>query len=134
MRVVLDPNVIVSGLLSTRGAPAEILDAIVRLELRPLLSRLLMAELEDVLGRPWFEQRIPARTRRATLDALVRSGEHVEDGATVAFDDDPKDAYLIALALLHDAPLVTGDRALQAAALPIIVLTPRQLADHLNGQ
>lgn len=134
MRVVLDPNVIISGLLSSAGPPAEILDAIDELRVLPVVSPQLVAELRVVLDRPWFAERLSFEVRVTTLDRLLSVAEHVEDVLTVSFDTDPKDAYLIALAISYDVPLVTGDRDLQRAVLPIIVRSPRQFVDLIKGQ
>ena len=54
MRVVLDPNVIVSALLST-GTTAAVLDAwLDRQAYDPVVCPTLLAELEEVLSRPKF--------------------------------------------------------------------------------
>lgn len=134
MRVTLDPNVIISGLLSSAGAPAEILDAIDTLRVLPVVSPRLVAELRLVLDRPWFVERISQEVRVTTLDRLLSAAEHVEDTLHVTFDADPKDAYLIAIAISHEVPLITGDHALQRAKLAITVWSPRQFIDLINGQ
>lgn len=52
MRVVVDTNVLVSGLLSSSGPPAKIVNAILTGTLIPVMSEATLAELEDVLFRP----------------------------------------------------------------------------------
>ena len=50
IRVVLDTNIVVSGLLSPRGSPADILDATSK-QFRCFASEFLIEEYRDVLTR-----------------------------------------------------------------------------------
>lgn len=52
MRVILDTNVLVSGLISEIGPPARIVDAVLRGEIIPVMSPATFAELEDVFHAP----------------------------------------------------------------------------------
>lgn len=54
MRVVLDTNVLVSGLLNPHGAPGRVLDLLLVGGLRPLFDDRILHEYRDVLGRPKF--------------------------------------------------------------------------------
>lgn len=56
MRVVVDTNILVSGLLSSKGAPARIVDAILHGSVVPIVSEATFAELKDVLSRPKLER------------------------------------------------------------------------------
>jgi uncharacterized protein len=51
LRVVLDTNIVVSGLLSPRGSPAAILDAATSKQFRCFASDSLIEEYRDVLTR-----------------------------------------------------------------------------------
>ena len=55
IRVVLDTNIIVSGLLASDGLPAAILDLALQSKVRAALSRPILAEMERVLRRPRFD-------------------------------------------------------------------------------
>lgn len=55
IRVVLDTNVIVSGLLASDGLPAAILDLTLQSKVRAALSHPILAEMELVLRRPRFD-------------------------------------------------------------------------------
>lgn len=55
IRVVLDTNVIVSGLLVSDGIPAAILDLALQSKVRAALSQPILAEMERVLRRPRFD-------------------------------------------------------------------------------
>lgn len=54
MRVVLDTNVLVSGLLTPHGASARVLDLMLAGDLVPLVDDRIMDEYRAVLHRPRF--------------------------------------------------------------------------------
>src|SRR5437879_13573467 len=58
-RAVTDTNTAISGLLWS-GAPRQVLDAARRGDVLLFTSPELLAELEDVLGRPKFAKRLEA--------------------------------------------------------------------------
>lgn len=57
MRVIADTNIIVSGLL-WRGNPRQILDAARAGDINLFTTAVLLAELEDVLSREKFAERL----------------------------------------------------------------------------
>src|SRR5436190_13626800 len=63
LRVVLDTNVVVSGLLHQKGAPAAILDAATSKQFRCYISEFLLDEYREVLTRDYLglDQRRTAR-------------------------------------------------------------------------
>ena len=56
MRVVLDTNIFVSGLLSAAGPPARIIQAVLKRRIIPIMSPDTFAELEAVLRRPKLQR------------------------------------------------------------------------------
>ena len=68
MRLVLDTNVVASGLLWT-GTPARLIDAAQSAEIEVFTSRVLLAELTRILRRAKFAKAIAAS--RLSLDDLV---------------------------------------------------------------
>lgn len=134
MRAVLDINVIVSGVLSSRGAPASILRAWTEGVFELVASPMLIAELRRVLAYPRIAQRIAA-DGAADLVALI-------ERAAVWFDDpddppsvrsqDPLDDYLIALAESSRSMIVTGDSDLLELAGTIPVRSPSAFANDLS--
>jgi putative PIN family toxin of toxin-antitoxin system len=75
MRIVVDTNVLVSGLLSPHGPPGRIVDGLVAEELRALFDDRILDEYRDVLERPKFK--FGVREIDDFLDQLVAAGEHV---------------------------------------------------------
>ena len=128
-RVVLDCNVFVSALLSSDGAPAQILERWADGAFDLIISPLLLAELERVLGRPKFRASIDAIHAEALLSGVIDDGLLVEDPPPqLGLTPDPGDDYLVVLARKADAHcIVSGDahlRELTDAVPP--VLTPRE--------
>lgn len=70
MRVVLDTNIYVSGLLSAVGPPARIAQAVLERRVVPVMSAASFAELSTVLHRPKLQP------------AFARAGVHLENFLT----------------------------------------------------
>lgn len=135
LRVVCDPNVLISARLSPRGAPAQILKEWTEDRLELIVSPLLLAELGGVLERPKFRRWLTVEEARAFVDALRTGAVVVHDPpALPGVTPDHKDDYLVALARAADADrLISGDphlTDLPAADPP--VLTPRAFVDGLG--
>lgn len=133
MRAVLDPNIVISGLLSPRGAPARTLRAWQEGRFSLIVSPALLDELTRALAYPKLRKRIPDRAAAAVLDLLAH-------GAIVADDvpdpprrsADPGDDYLLALAERHRAVLVSGDTDLLALKDRFPVFTAGEFLDWLD--
>lgn len=135
MRVVLDSNVFVSGLIGKEGsAPQLVLEALGADQIQVVVSPRLIDELEAVLARPKFASRTTAQERDEFVARIQDQAELARDPEPgTASVRDPKDEYVVALARTErvDA-IVTGDRDLLDAGLEELqILTPRQLLDML---
>lgn len=112
VRVVADTNTVVSGLL-WRGIPRQVLDAARAGTIQLFTSAVLLAELEDVLLRPKFAQRLVlAGTTAHELvlgyAALAAVVEPAAIGPVIAAD--PDDDAVIACAVAAQAHIiVSGD-------------------------
>lgn len=49
MRVIIDTNILISGLISKNGAPSKIINGVLQAQLVPVCSLATLAELEDAL-------------------------------------------------------------------------------------
>jgi putative PIN family toxin of toxin-antitoxin system len=135
VRTVLDPNVVISGAISPRGAPAEVLRSLAGGEFEFIVSRALLEELERALAYP----KLRSHVSESEAADLVR---WVADSASVVIDPDndppvrsrdPGDDYLIALASVHRAALVSGDKDLLSLEGKIPVFSPRAFLEILAG-
>ena len=110
MRIVLDTNVLVSGLLSPFGPPGEI----VRLASSGLvvlcLDARIAAEYRDVLSRPRFG--FDPDAVASLMDYLVSNGEMIGSQPLARRLPDPDDEPFLEAAISGGADcLVTGNMA-----------------------
>ena len=135
MRAVLDPNVLISALLSPSGAPARVVLAWQQGRLELIVSDELLGELERALGYPKLRRRIApdeAAEIVAWLQRSARVAPDVRDPPSRSAD--PGDDYLIALAERERAALVSGDRDVLALAAELPVFSPSAFLDWLDQQ
>ena len=133
MRALFGVNVLISGLLSRRGAPARLLGNWLEGEFELVVTERLLAELEVTLGRPKLRRHFDDADVREFLQLLRGLAETVEDPAAEPgiISRDPKDDYLIAAAAFARAMLVTGDAHLLELEGSIPVHSPRAFLDSL---
>jgi uncharacterized protein len=141
LRVVLDTNVFVSGLLSRGGAAARVLDAWRERRYILATSPAIIAEIQAVLNYPHIqakyailEEDINQFIAILNQDALLVPGKTRVAGIIPA---DPKDEKFLVCALESQADLiVSGDHHLLELGVyqDIPIVTIRQLLDQLPGE
>ncbi len=139
MRVVLDTNVLASGIIgyqNQRSSPGQLLRAWRRRRFELVLSEHILSELERTLQSPYFQRRLSplqvARVlallrRRATLISITV----VTQGIATHPEDDP----VVATAVSADADfLVTGDRELEklGTVAGTTLLNPRNFLEVIS--
>ena len=135
MRIVLDTNVIVAAMQSTRGASNALLQRIGTPAFRPALSVPLLFEYEDVLSRPQFSFD-PARVD-AILDYLtLESSHHRINFLWRPHLSDPKDDMVLELAFNAQYPLIVTFNIKDfksASQLGIRAVQPREFLTLIGG-
>jgi putative PIN family toxin of toxin-antitoxin system len=134
LRIVLDSNVLVSGVLRAAGPPGRILDLVLGGRLQLLYDDRILAEYEEVLARPRFGT--PRDALEDLLDALRASGEAVVAPPVRIRLRDPDDLpFLEVAAAASGAALVTGDRGLATAgrSLGLRCFSPNLLLAELHA-
>jgi putative PIN family toxin of toxin-antitoxin system len=112
VRVVVDVNLLVRGILSGRGGSAVLIRALKQGRFIPVASRLYLQEIYRVLGYPRLLRRYPVthRQRRRLIAQIYGRAVWVEPVTHLALCRDPHDDYLLEMALLGRADyLVTED-------------------------
>ena len=110
MKVVLDTNVLVSGLLNSRGNPATILRLALNRAFQSCHDKRMLAEYSEVLARPRFKFD-PIRVR-SVLTKLEADGLSFVPSNELLDLPDPDDEPFLAVALASSADyLVTGNIA-----------------------
>jgi len=108
LRIVLDTNVLVSGLLNPRGAPGRIVDLILAGEVKILYDDRILAEYWEVLRRPRFG--FEEGDIRRVLDYLAFHGEAVSALPLAVNMPDRDDVPFLEVAVSGQADaLVTGN-------------------------
>lgn len=135
MRIVLDTNVLVAGLLSAAGPPGWILEAVIMGELELAFDMAIREEYEDVLRRAEFQ--FPRNRTDDLLAVIDRFGLLVTAaprGATPL--PDPNDEPFLAVAAATGSVLVTGNvRHFPARSRGgVRVQTPREFLESVRGR
>jgi putative PIN family toxin of toxin-antitoxin system len=132
IRIVLDTNVVVSGLLSPHGPPGLVLDLVIEGSLEVAYTPRIVAEYREVLARP----RLALDT--AEIDHVLNV---IDDLGVPAIAPpwpltlpDPSDGEFLACAAAAAAILITGNlRHFPAAARRgVDVMSPRAFVDRLQ--
>lgn len=135
MRAVLDPNVVISGLISGSGPPARILLGWREGDFEVIVSELLLQELGRALAYPKLRRHISVADADAALRWLSEGATRAEDPAhpRALRSADPGDDYLVALAAQEHAALVSGDGHLLELRRRIPVYSPRDFLELISG-
>lgn len=136
LRAVVDPGVLISSLISPRGAPGELAQRWIEGEFQLLWSPQLLNELELVCARPRFREWFSLDEATIIVGLIRDAGEACADVPTDAPPPpDDGDRYLIDLAVASRADcLVTGDAALLSHTVQgLRIASPRALIAVLDA-
>ena len=127
MRVVLDTNIIVSGLMSVSSPPAQILNAVRGGQVVAVMSEATFAELEHVLHRPAVQRYF---THTTITPAAFLAELRVQADLVIPIPNtvpirDARDRVFLDLLTTEPPPqyFVTGDKdfeASQYSGVPVI--------------
>lgn len=111
MKIVLDTNVVVSGLLQSQGNPSQVLMLALAGAMQVCHDKRILAEYTEVLARPRFklnENRVREVLTKLEVDGLAVDATGQRDLDLPDADDEP----FLAVALAAQADyLVTGNLA-----------------------
>jgi|SRR5664279_5854449 putative PIN family toxin of toxin-antitoxin system len=124
-RLVLDTNVVVSGMLFPSATPGR---ALLKAQAhRVLVSEATLLELVEVMSRARFDRYVEAEVRRQLVVAYMNASETVEITSSIRACRDARDDMFLNAAVDGRADLiVTGDMDLLALNpfQGIAILTP----------
>ena len=109
MRCVLDTNVLVSGMISTTGCVARVVDFLRVDRLVLVVDDRILAEYADVLTREYLRRYFTLAEAENTVEFLRHASDHVVSSAVVSSLPDPGDIPFLEAALTRAVPLVTGN-------------------------
>ena len=135
-RVVIDPNVFVSALMTKPGSPTlAVAQAVTSGTLKLVACPTLLQELTEVAHRERFRRWFTVEDAQHLVDALTLIAELHPDPPTIpSVCADPDDNYLFALAQSAGISIIiSGDRRVQATAVSgIEVMSPRAALAKLD--
>ena len=112
VRVVLDTNILVSGLISSKGAPHAVLGAWRRRTFTLISHPWQIEELRDVSRRDKIRSRVMRHDFGRLINQITEVAQMVGRLSQVSRSPDPNDDFLLALCDAGAADrLVTGDKA-----------------------
>ena len=138
MDVVLDTNVVISALISPRGAPAQIYRAWQKGRFTYVTSPPLLDELARALSYPRVRKYLAwtDAERDEFLEALAFAAKLVIPNIQLqVIDEDPDDNRVLEAAVAADVShIVTGDRHLLALESyeRVEIVTPARFLAHLS--
>ena len=109
MKVVLDTNVLISGMLNPYGPPGRIIDFLRSDVLQLVVDDRILAEYIDVLGREYFLNYYTESDREDIIDYLSNNTCYSSSSVIVHDMPDKGDTPFIEMAITEDIPLITGN-------------------------
>jgi uncharacterized protein len=140
IRVVLDANVLVSGILSSNGAPARILDAWRERRLQLCVSTPILDEVARVLRYPKIAKRHGWTEEETDVFVSTLASLSVPTMPEISLEvivRDPTDnRYLECAVAARARYVVSGDRDLLDLQTyeEIAIVTPRVFLDRLDAR
>jgi putative PIN family toxin of toxin-antitoxin system len=134
MRVVLDTNVLVSGLLNPFGPPAAIMQMAIRGELVVCHDARILTEYGQVLRRPKFQ--IHPTEADAVLEQIQARGSLVASQPLAAPLPHPDDEAFLEVAVAGQAEfLITGNlKHYPSRCGGVRVVSPRKFLQEWRGR
>jgi uncharacterized protein len=134
-RIVLDTNVLVSGMINAHGSPGRIVDLIREARVELLVDDRVLAEYREVLNRPKFRRYFNQHAVRDIMIFLEQNSTYLVPVESISGLPDPDDVPFAELALSAGAPLVTGnaDDFPPSLLRSISVMTPTAYLKQRQG-
>jgi putative PIN family toxin of toxin-antitoxin system len=133
MRIVLDTNVVVAGLLTDHGAPAQVVDLCLSGDLTLVVDGRILREYHEVLHRR--ELALPPRDIADFLGLMDYAERAIGVPLPLEFPDQGDLPFIeVAVAAAVDA-IVTGNVKhfhSREGRLDLDILTPRQLLNRIS--
>lgn len=129
LRVVLDTNILISGLLLSPSIPQQIFDRVTDTGTL-LISEETFEEISQTITRQKFDKYLSLENRLLFISSLRNKAKIVKVTETINICRDPKDNKFLELAISGKAThIITGDKDLLELNpfRGIAILTPKQL-------
>ena len=109
LRLVIDTNILISGLMSVNSLPQQVFDYATSQAIL-LISDEVQSEIENVISRPKLQKYITLERRTKFLSELSKQVERVTINQQIRACRDPKDDKFLELDVCGEANyIITGD-------------------------
>ena len=128
MKVVLDTNVLISGMLNPSGPSGQIIDFLRSDVLQLVADDRILSEYIDVLRRDYFLKYYTESDREDIIEYLSKNTHYSSSSVVVHDMPDKGDTPFIEMAITEDVPLITGNikHFPKQARKGCIVISPAQ--------
>ncbi|WP_045222007.1 putative toxin-antitoxin system toxin component, PIN family [Desulfonatronum thioautotrophicum] len=109
MIVVMDTNVLVSGMINPHGPPGRLVDLLRSGDLRVAVDDRILAEYVNVLHRPRLSRYFVSSDLTQIMDYLRSGSMHVLVRQHIRGLPDQSDAPFLEVAIAANVPLITGN-------------------------
>jgi putative PIN family toxin of toxin-antitoxin system len=133
MRIVLDTNVLVSGLRTPFGSSGEIVRMVFSGELILCIDARILSEYKEVLNRPKFK--FDKNKVAILIDFIMQYGQVVSSSPLKSPLPDPDDEAFLAIAIVGNVKiLITGNKVHYPSSSRegIEILSPSEFIDFLR--
>ncbi|MGC8707576.1 putative toxin-antitoxin system toxin component, PIN family [Athalassotoga sp.] len=130
MNVVLDTNVLISGIINPKGIPADILNFVLNGRLILNLDSRILIEYDKVLRSPKFD--FPKIYTETLLQFIESESVLITPEPIKADLIDPSDLSFIEVAIYRDVPLITGNIKHFQNIKNLKVYSPKDFLENFN--
>jgi putative PIN family toxin of toxin-antitoxin system len=109
MRIVLDTNVLISGMLNPSGPPGRIVDFLRTDVLQLVIDDRILAEYEDVIRRDYFLRYFSKSDMEDIIEYLSKNSHYSSSSVVIHDMPDEGDTPFLEMAITEEAPLITGN-------------------------
>ena len=109
MKVVIDTNVLISGLINSAGYPGRIIDLVRSGVLVAVVDDRMLDEYGDVLQREYFRKYFSKQDGEDIFDFFRKDAYRTTSHRIILDLPDPGDAPFLEVALSEEVPLITGN-------------------------
>ncbi len=132
MKIVIDTNVLISGMLNPSGPPGRIVDLLRSGALQVVVDDRILSEYTDILRRRYFLRYFCKSEREDVIEYLSRNSHYTLSRIMAQDMPDEGDIPFLEIALSERVPLITGNlkHYPERARMRCNVLSPRQFIDQ----
>ena len=112
MKIVLDTNALIAGMLNPSGPPGRIVDLLRTDILQLAVDDRILAEYVDVMRRDYFLKYFSKADREAIIEYLSKNSHYSSSTAVVHNVPDEGDTPFLEIAITEEVPLITGNSKL----------------------